>query len=323
MSFFNKIKNADLRDFFAELHGNPDEIADGTILANRLVMYDGSGDTVAATLGAINVVGVNPGTGKVATEAMEIVSAGVVELYAASPVKAGEKLKVGYAGTVIPAITASNAGGTIKAGVGVAFTNQPANDGVEIVSSAVGDTTQTITIIGTTTGTDTVVAEDVALNGTTQVATVKVNWGAILAVKLSAACTGTITVREASGNATIVQLAPAALSAGVLTITAASQPAYGLAPTVVADAGTTQQVGVKYTNTSGSSAYMGDTLAGAVAQTMPTAAISVQELYVGDLEAARTVTLAASATQDDELAVVGKALQTRTSVGLVKAVLSL
>jgi hypothetical protein len=87
--------------------------------------------------------------------------------------------------------------------VGSAFTNQPANDGIEVVSDSALDITQTVTIIGTTTGTDTVVVETVTLTGTTAVSTVKTNWGIVLAVKKSAVTAGTVTVREASANATI------------------------------------------------------------------------------------------------------------------------
>lgn len=95
------------------------------------------------------------------------------------------------------------------------FTNQPSNDGVEIVSSAAGDTTQTVTIYGTTNGADQseTIIETVSLNGTTVVSTTKTDWGNVLAVKKSASTTGTITFREASGDLAITTLAPATLRA--------------------------------------------------------------------------------------------------------------
>lgn len=89
------------------------------------------------------------------------------------------------------------------------FTNQPANDGVEVVSSNAGDTTQTLQICGTTSGGDErdVTCETITLNGTTQVSTVKTNWNNLLTAVLSATTTGNVTIREASGNATITTIA--------------------------------------------------------------------------------------------------------------------
>ena len=107
---------------------------------------------------------------------------------------------------------------TTTTGNGVAFGNQPANDGVEIGSDSAADTTQTATVIGTTNGTDTVVVESIALTGTTFVSTVKTDWGVILAVKLSASCAGTVTFREASGNAAITTITTGNTAKGVETV---------------------------------------------------------------------------------------------------------
>jgi hypothetical protein len=103
----------------------------------------------------------------------------------------------------------------VFAGTGT-FSTQPSNDGVEVLSSATGDTTQNVTIYGTTSGGDSsdLSIETVTLNGTTAVSTARTNWGNILAVKKSAATTGSITVRKASNDATIVTVAPATLRAG-------------------------------------------------------------------------------------------------------------
>lgn len=90
-----------------------------------------------------------------------------------------------------------------------AFTNQPANDAIEILSSEAADITQTATIWGTINGTQNIVKEIIALDGadgTTPVASTRTNWGLILAVELSATTTGNITVREASGDATITTI---------------------------------------------------------------------------------------------------------------------
>lgn len=173
----------------------------------------------------------------------------------------------------------------LDAVAGVAFTNQPSNDGVEIVSSSSADTTQTITIIGTTTSTDTVVAEDVTLTGTTPVATNKTDWGQILAVKLDAEAAGTVTVREASGNLTIVALAAGTTSAGVVEVES------GLATgfvSLVGSGATTKQIGLYDGTTYDSQALSGTTVVLSNSQLD-----GLTELYVGDLETSVTVTATA------------------------------
>lgn len=110
------------------------------------------------------------------------------------------------------------AGGTLLAATaGGNFGNQPANDGVEVLSSSAADTTQTVTIYGTTFLTGTVVSEIVTLIGTTAVSTSKTDWGDILGIELSAACAGNVTIREASGNQTITTITAGATAAGVAT----------------------------------------------------------------------------------------------------------
>lgn len=176
--------------------------------------------------------------------------------------------------------------------VGSAFGNQPANDGLEIVSDAAGDTTQTITIIGTTTSTDTVVVESIALNGTTPVSTVKTDWGQILAVKLDASCAGTITVREASGNATVTTLATTVLSKGVNTITSTSY--YNRLVNIVASGSSTKQIGIQGTDEDGNVIYDSQAIAGTTEVQSNSSFTTVTELYTGDLESNRTVTITPS-----------------------------
>jgi hypothetical protein len=174
--------------------------------------------------------------------------------------------------------------------VGSAFGNQPSNDGVEVLSSNAGDTTQTVTIIGTTTGTDTVVLETVTLTGTTFVATVKTNWGVILAVKKSATTLGTVTVRKATGDATITAgLTAAVLSVGVNTVT--NTAAYARAVSMAGSGATTKTIGIQGTNTSGTVIYDSKALSGTTAVTSNSSFLTVTEIYTGDLEATRTVTL--------------------------------
>ena len=56
------------------------------------------------------------------------------------------------------------------------FTNQPADDGVEVLSNSASDVGK-LTIFGTTHGTGAFAYETITLNGVTAVATTKVDWG--------------------------------------------------------------------------------------------------------------------------------------------------
>lgn len=181
--------------------------------------------------------------------------------------------------------------------VGSAFTNQPSNDIVEVVSANAGDTTQTVTIIGTTTATNTVVVETVTLNGTTAVPTVKTDWGIILAVKKSIATLGTVTVRKKTGAATITAgLTAAVLSVGVTTVAAANQNAYARTVSAVSDGATTKQIGFQGTNTSDAVIYDSKALTGATAITSNSSFRTITEIYTGDVEVARTETVTTTGT---------------------------
>lgn len=202
---------------------------------------------------------------------------------------------------------------------GAAFTNQPANDGIEVVSDSTTDITQTVTIIGTTNGTDTVVVETVTLTGTTAVSTAKTDWGVVLAVKKSAATVGTVTVREASGNATITAgLTASVLSVGVNTVAAADQRAYNRAVSIVCSGSGTKQIGIKGTDTSDAVIYDSQALNGTTAVTSNSSFRSITEIYTGDLEASRTATV----TNDSTLEINGAAIgytRSATGVGAVYA----
>ncbi len=132
--------------------------------------------------------------------------------------------------------------------VGAAFTNQPAGDSVELVSSDnSGSETQNVTIYGTRVGQgDTVYGATKALTGTTFGTFPSYSdWDKILAVYIDQSGTdtlGTVTIREASGNATIVTLAPGATSAGVQNIPVSPG---GNVIDIVASAATTAQLGLQ------------------------------------------------------------------------------
>jgi len=100
------------------------------------------------------------------------------------------------------------------------FSNQPNNDGVEIISDNNADKGMVVTLYGTIHGATTVViSEQLVLNGTTQVVSTHTDWSAILGVEMDSVAAGTVTIREASANQTITSLATTELSAGIATIT--------------------------------------------------------------------------------------------------------
>lgn len=176
-------------------------------------------------------------------------------------------------------------------GNGLGFANQPANDGIEVLSSSAADTTQTVTFYGTTNGSDTVVVETVTLTGTTFVPTVKTNWGVLLGYELSAACAGTVTVREASGDATISTCAPGTLSKGVETV-AATAGGWATTPPIVAASDTsTKQIGVVGTDLSGAVAYDSQALTGATKVEMNSSFGTITKILTGDVETNRTVSV--------------------------------
>lgn len=85
------------------------------------------------------------------------------------------------------------------------------NDTIEILSSNVGDDSQTVTVTGRNAG-GSIVSEPFSLNGTT-VVNGAVTFQSILKIVVSGAHAGTITVRKATGDTLIVSI-----ETGVLTI---------------------------------------------------------------------------------------------------------
>lgn len=287
--------------------------AGAAITPNSVLIFSAANTVIHCTEEATEFAGVS--MDEVASGApVEPVRMGPVIFRAGAIIEAGDKLKPWTDGSVAPYVDASESGDTIHtSAAGIAFTNQPANDGVEVVSDDAGDTTQTVTIIGTTTGTDTVVAQTVALNGTTFAATAKTDWGQILAVKLDAAAAGTVTVREASGDQTITTLAAGVLSKGVETVT--NVYAGNVAPTVVASGATTKQIGLQGTNSGGSTIYDSQALSGATAVTMNSSFRTVTEVYTGDLEATRTVTVKIGAVESNPATIIGQAAEAAAAIG--------
>lgn len=88
-----------------------------------------------------------------------------------------------------------------------------ADDTIEVLSSSTSDTTQTVRIVGTDSN-GLPQTESLTLTGQTFVpGTITWNAGDVLRISKSAVTAGTITVRKATGDTTLVQLAPQELSA--------------------------------------------------------------------------------------------------------------
>lgn len=103
---------------------------------------------------------------------------------------------------------------------GAAFTNMPAGDAVEVLSDNAGDTNK-LTIFGTNNTTGLLKYETVTMTGTSVVTTTETDWGNVYGLflgdiygKNSTVAVGTITAREASGNAAITTIAAGVRSRG-------------------------------------------------------------------------------------------------------------
>lgn len=207
-------------------------------------------------------------------------------------ITANKEYDTGGSGLRTDLILSDLTSNSFTTGAGLAFANQPANDTVSVHSTDAGDTTQTVTIIGTTTATDTVVVEDVALDGTNVVDTVKTDWGQILAVIIDASCDGTVTVEEKSAGANIVQLTTGQLSKGVETVT--DTDAFGRLIDIVCSGSGTKQIGLRGTDNDGTVIYDSQALAGTGLVQSNLSFTTLTHVYTGDLEATRTVTVTTS-----------------------------
>jgi hypothetical protein len=204
----------------------------------------------------------------------------------------------------------------LAATAGTGFTNQPANDGIEIVSASAADTTQTITLYGTLNGAaTTLVTETLTLTGQTQVVSAHTDWGVLLAARLSASCAGTITIREASANATIT----AGLTTGVLTIGIAAATltnCFGLIPRHDASDTTVEPVCLVGTGLDGAAINIIDTLNNTTEEDHGTTPFAtLVEVYLGGVVATRTVTILSNEASDSGLGI-GMALEASTVAGV-------
>jgi hypothetical protein len=171
---------------------------------------------------------------------------------------------------------------------GAGFTNQPANDGIEVVSSSALDV-QYLDLYGTTHGTTTLVRERIHLTGTSVVSTVKTNWGRLLGALiprgLGRNAVGTITIREASGNATITTIVPTARSSGIVLVSSANRPMFGLPGVVVGSEPSTRIVGLIGTALDNSTAVLeAVALAGTDLVSLTESLASITALLIGDID---------------------------------------
>lgn len=97
--------------------------------------------------------------------------------------------------------SSSTTGGAIDTLRRPDFTQMAANDTVRIVSSAAGDTTQTVAITGRLAD-GSLASETLSLNGTTVVTSVN-TYERLLKAEMSATATGTVTVARTTGPTTI------------------------------------------------------------------------------------------------------------------------
>lgn len=125
--------------------------------------------------------------------------------------------------------TTQNIGGAIDTSKRVVFTDISPSGAVEIVSSAAGDTTQTVTVYGRDAA-GVLISDVKTLNGTTAVA-VTGTFERILRAVVSGAHTGTVTVRKASAGGDLMLFAPGELDIRRPFYNAAADAAGGAART--------------------------------------------------------------------------------------------
>lgn len=176
------------------------------------------------------------------------------------------------------------------AGLDGEITAQPSGASVmSVVSSDSGDTTQQITIYGLD-ATSAAVKETLNLNGNTSVVGTQV-FSKVLGARLSAAAAGTVTVSD-DDPATILTIAPAALTAG-LAVCSAMYSAGAI--DAVADGATTKNLLLVGYGSTGAVQLEKLTLNGATPVNGAGVFSELTYLAMGEVEAARTVTFSGEA----------------------------
>ena len=165
------------------------------------------------------------------------------------------------------------------------FTQAAGGSALEVISSNAGDTTQTFTVFGLN-ASNVPTSATVTLNGTVVVA-IPGTWNLESAGLLSASCAGTVTLRIASGGATVFTMLTTVLTKGrqLLDI-----PVTG-ALTIVADGASVTTAIVRGTNVSGVAIAERLVLNGTTPVTLTGAFTHYTSIELGNVAAARTVTL--------------------------------
>lgn len=120
---------------------------------------------------------------------------------------------IAYGSANMPEDNTSTSGGAIDTTTKIIFTDIAATDQVTVISSAAGDTTQTVTVYGRNAG-GTIVSEGLSLNGTNRV-TGAVAFERILKVVVNASHTGTITITR-DNSPTFTEIGT--MESGILTL---------------------------------------------------------------------------------------------------------
>lgn len=180
---------------------------------------------------------------------------------------------------------------TATTGVGAAFTNQPNNDFIELISTS-GSDTSTVAIYGTTSGGgDVVTVETLTMTGLVAKKSSTSNWSKILGWNLqTTTAVGTITLRKFSGGATISTIAPLGAASGIYNVPAADQAGGDRVIDIVASAATTKQVGIIGTTPGGSYYYDSQALSGPTSVQSNSEFRSIKNILIGDIENTVTVT---------------------------------
>ena len=281
-------------------------MADSAIPKNRMVEVDAStGDVEVAGLDSVRVIGVNPDTARVDGNYFNC-ELGPVEIEAGSVLVAGQKAKCGTAGKAIAFIDVSLINTEIATEDGVAFTNQPDEDTVDVESSSASDVTQKVTLYGIDTS-DAYISEELTLTGTTPVSTTSALWKAVCGIVMDSACVGTMKVTENSGGATIKSFAVGELTHGIVDIVGGY--AYNAKATIVGDGATTGQVILVHEATDGASeTNLVAQLNGAVEVALSTVSYKINTWMVGNVASDVNLDLDVTATEDNLKLAVGKVL---------------
>ena len=282
-----------------------DETADGTINERSLVKIDGSGDHVESTADSLNVVGINYEDAVISsTESLTMGILGEQTGVADAEIDAGKNLKA-CAGGRVGQLVDTDLSGTalISAQTGDDFSNQPAGDDVELVSDAAGDTGIAVTIYGTdaTDAYQTEVITTDGADGTTPVISAS-SYNNIMGAEITSGTpTGTLTIREATGDLAIATLTSGGTTSGIYEPT--DTRAFNVEPTAVASAGETGYLVV--VGTDGDYAAQGEAkqMEGATAVTLANAYNTVDKVCLGDTSVDITASVGA---EEDENKKVGK-----------------